>query len=83
MSAIIGNDVEKSHIDEVEKRDLSASSVDETDHHMTRKVLWKLDTRLVFLSPVSLRKTPLLSCTVSSYSAVVIANRDTLAVPET
>lgn len=45
MSPIIGNDVDKTHVDEVEKRDLSAGSVDMDDHSMTRKILWKLDTR--------------------------------------
>jgi len=49
MSPIIGSDVDKTHVDEVEKRDLSTGSIDVDDHHMTRKILWKLDTRLVFL----------------------------------
>lgn len=49
MSPVIGNDVDKSHVDEVEKRDLSAGSLDMDDHNMTRKVLWKLDTRLVYI----------------------------------
>ncbi|KAK8080813.1 hypothetical protein PG997_008631 [Apiospora hydei] len=47
MPPIIGNDVEKSHLDEVEQRDLSTGSVDVDEHHMTRKVLWKLDTRIL------------------------------------
>ncbi|KAK7955962.1 uncharacterized protein PG986_005184 [Apiospora aurea] len=47
MPSIIGNDVEKSHLDEVEQRDLSTGSVDVDEHHMTREVLWKLDTRIL------------------------------------
>ncbi|KAK8128671.1 hypothetical protein PG984_009779 [Apiospora sp. TS-2023a] len=44
---IIGNDGDKSQVDEVEKRDLSAGPIDMDDHSMTRKILWKLDTRIL------------------------------------
>ncbi|KAK8052229.1 hypothetical protein PG993_003614 [Apiospora rasikravindrae] len=43
----MGNDVDKSYLDEVEQRDLSTGSVDVDEHHMTRKILWKLDTRIL------------------------------------
>ncbi|KAK6853681.1 hypothetical protein PG995_010493 [Apiospora arundinis] len=47
MSPTTGRDIDKSHVDEVEKRDLSAGSVDVDDQHMTRRILWKLDTRIL------------------------------------
>ncbi|KAK8042879.1 hypothetical protein PG994_013362 [Apiospora phragmitis] len=47
MSPMIGNDADKFPVDEVEKSDLSVGSGDVDDQHMTRKILWKLDTRIL------------------------------------